>query len=129
MFYSSGASGCSCQERLSYSSGETHGGELSRQSFSDTLFEHRYPQHSKRYSSLMSHTKPPVVCHLQVSYKDCEEIVAACRDAGVILTVCHVLRYSAQAIKIKELIDSGVIGDVVNIQLTGPVRTGSLDVI
>lgn len=127
MFYSSGPSGCSCQERLSYSSGETHGGELSRQSFSDTLFEHRYPQHSKRYSSLMSHTR--LVCHLQVSYKDCEEIVAACKGAGVILTVCHVLRYSPQAIKIKELIDSGVIGDVVNIQLTEPVRTGSLDVI
>ena len=37
------------------------------------------------------------------------------------LAVAHVLRYAPQAMKIKELIDSGVIGDVANIQLLEPV--------
>ncbi len=37
------------------------------------------------------------------------------------LAVCHVLRYSPHAIKIREIIDSGAIGDVVNIQLLEPV--------
>ena len=37
------------------------------------------------------------------------------------LAVCHVLRYAPQSCKIKKLIDDGVIGDVVNIQLLEPV--------
>ena len=57
----------------------------------------------------------------QVTYQDCLEIVTACKDNGCILAVAHVLRYSPQAMKIKELIDSGVIGDVANIQLLEPV--------
>lgn len=38
------------------------------------------------------------------------------------LAVCHVLRYTAWVNKIKEVIDSGKIGDVVSIQHTEPVR-------
>ena len=37
------------------------------------------------------------------------------------LAIAHVLRYTPQAIKIKEIIDSGAIGDIVNIQLLEPV--------
>lgn len=37
------------------------------------------------------------------------------------LEVCHVLRYTPQSQKIKEIIDSGRIGDLVNIQLLDPV--------
>ena len=58
---------------------------------------------------------------MQVSYADCCEIVAACKTAGVILAVCHVLRYTPQARRIAELVRSGCIGDVVNIQHTEPV--------
>jgi len=64
---------------------------------------------------------------MQVSYADCCEIVAACKSAGVILAVCHVLRYTPQARKIAELVQSGCIGDVVNIQHTEPV-SGLADV-
>jgi len=56
-----------------------------------------------------------------VSYADCCEIVSACETAGVMLAVCHVLRYTPQARKITQLIKSGVIGDVVNVQHTEPV--------
>jgi predicted dehydrogenase len=59
---------------------------------------------------------------LQVSPVDCQEIVSACKESGVILSVCHVLRYTPWAAKLKELIDSGCIGDVVHIQHMEPVR-------
>ena len=39
------------------------------------------------------------------------------------LAVCHVLRYVPWAYKIKEIIDSGEIGEVVNIRHTEPVST------
>ena len=63
------------------------------------------------------------LCSIQVSYADCCEIVAACKTAGVVLAVCHVLRYLPQARKIAQLIQSGYIGDVVNIQHTEPVSS------
>ena len=64
-----------------------------------------------------------MLCLMQVSYADCCEIVAACQSARVILAVCHVLRYTPQACKIAELIWSGCIGDVVNIQHTEPASS------
>ncbi|XP_061691487.1 putative oxidoreductase YteT isoform X2 [Syngnathoides biaculeatus] len=53
--------------------------------------------------------------------EDCIEIVAACSQSGVLLCVGHVLRYDPTIRKIKELIDSGVIGDVIHIQHFEPV--------
>lgn len=47
-------------------------------------------------------------------------IKEACEKNSVMLAVCHVLRYSPPNKKLKELIDSGVIGDIVNIQHTEP---------
>lgn len=58
---------------------------------------------------------------MAVSYKDCQEISDECKNAGVLLAVCHVLRYAPESIKMKELIDSGTIGEVVSIQLMEPV--------
>ena len=52
---------------------------------------------------------------------DCQEIVKVCNENKVLLAVCHVWRYTPQAQKIKEIIDSGSIGDVINIQLLEPV--------
>ena len=57
----------------------------------------------------------------QVMYEDCKEIVDTCTDNNVWLAVCHVLRYCPQARKIKQIIESGAIGDVMNIQLLEPV--------
>jgi len=55
---------------------------------------------------------------MAVSVEDCNEIVSACEDAGVMLAVCHVLRYFPPVVKIKEVIDSGVIGDIMTINHT-----------
>ena len=69
------------------------------------------------------------VCPLQVSYADCQAIVSTCLSSHVILAVCHVLRYTPQAKKIQELIESGVIGEVMNIQLLEPVQALSNSIV
>ncbi|KAJ1941074.1 hypothetical protein FBU59_003608, partial [Linderina macrospora] len=51
---------------------------------------------------------------------DCKEVYEAVRRNNVILGICHVLRYTAYNQKIKEIIDSGVLGDVVGIQHMEP---------
>ncbi|TMS16825.1 putative oxidoreductase YjhC [Larimichthys crocea] len=53
--------------------------------------------------------------------EDCVAIVEACIQSGVMLSVGHVLRYDPVIHKIKELIDAGVIGDVIHIQHLEPV--------
>ncbi|XP_068207227.1 putative oxidoreductase YteT isoform X1 [Palaemon carinicauda] len=58
---------------------------------------------------------------MAVTAEDCRTIYEACQEAGVMLAVCHVLRYHPPARKLKELIDSGLIGEVVNINHTEPV--------
>ena len=47
---------------------------------------------------------------------DCRRIVDAAIRNNIIFSVCHVLRYTAYTQKLKEILDSGVIGDIVNIQ-------------
>lgn len=50
-----------------------------------------------------------------------ERIVNAVERAGVILAVCHVLRYSPYTQTLKKLVGSGRLGDLVNIQHLEPV--------
>ena len=52
---------------------------------------------------------------------ECERIVSAVKKAGVVFGVCHVLRYTDYNRKIKEIIDSGALGQVVSIQHLEPV--------
>ena len=47
---------------------------------------------------------------------ECEAIVKAAKKTEIIFAVCHVLRYTTYTQKVKELLDSGVIGELVNIQ-------------
>ncbi|KAK3584612.1 hypothetical protein CHS0354_005205 [Potamilus streckersoni] len=58
---------------------------------------------------------------MAVTEEDCREIIATCKENNIILAVCHVLRYTPWCQKVKSLIDTGVIGDVVNINHTEPV--------
>jgi predicted dehydrogenase len=60
-------------------------------------------------------------CLLQTNEEDCREIVRVCKECNVLLTVCYVLRYTPWVKKIKEIIDSGAVGEVVNIQHLVPV--------
>lgn len=47
---------------------------------------------------------------------ECKKIVAAAKKYGIIFAVCHVLRYTNYTRKLKQLLDSGVIGDIVSMQ-------------
>lgn len=43
---------------------------------------------------------------------ECDEMIAACDEAGVTLTVCHDRRYDAKWMALKEIVDSGMLGEV-----------------
>ncbi|CAG8680483.1 22423_t:CDS:10, partial [Dentiscutata erythropus] len=53
--------------------------------------------------------------------KDCVEITKAVTENEIICAVGHVLRYTPHNIVVKKIIDSGLLGNIVNIQHTEPV--------
>ena len=53
--------------------------------------------------------------------EDCRRIVDTVKKNGIIFSVCHVLRYTNYTKKLKEIIASGVAGDIINIQHVEPV--------
>lgn len=52
---------------------------------------------------------------------ECERITKAANDNKVTLAVCHILRYTKHTARVKELISSGAVGDVVSVQHFEPV--------
>lgn len=58
---------------------------------------------------------------LATDMSGCREVVAAARREGVILSVCHVLRYTEFTRKLKSVIDAGTIGTIVSVQHLEPV--------
>ena len=53
---------------------------------------------------------------------ECLQILNASKKTGGIVAICHVLRYSPYFIALKKVVDSGVIGDLVNIQHFEPIQ-------
>jgi predicted dehydrogenase len=58
---------------------------------------------------------------MAVAEDDCRAIVAAAERSTAIFAVCHVLRYTPYTRALKELLDSGRIGEIVSIQHLEPV--------
>jgi predicted dehydrogenase len=56
------------------------------------------------------------------SEKECREILALAKKTGRIVAVCHVLRYAPYFVKLRELMQSGAIGDIVSIQHIEPIE-------
>lgn len=50
--------------------------------------------------------------------EECIELVETANKKNLILMVCHVLRYAPFFEKIKEIVENGTIGDILNFQLT-----------
>jgi len=48
--------------------------------------------------------------------EECERIALATKEAGVLLVVCHVLRYAPFYTRVREILDSGRLGGLVSIQ-------------
>ncbi len=54
----------------------------------------------------------PIACTLEQA----DRMIAACRDAGVLLSINLMTRYSAQTEKAKELVDAGAVGRIIGLQ-------------
>lgn len=53
---------------------------------------------------------------------ECRQILAAARETGRIVGVCHVLRYSPYFRELKALLDAGAIGQVISVQHLEPIE-------
>lgn len=54
--------------------------------------------------------------------KECRDILALAKKTGRIVAVCHVLRYAPYFVKLREMIRSGVIGELISIQHFEPIQ-------
>jgi len=54
--------------------------------------------------------------------KECRDILQLTRQTGRIVAVCHVLRYAPYFVKLKELLSSGSIGEVISLQHLEPIE-------
>ena len=54
--------------------------------------------------------------------KECRDILKQARKYNRIVAVCHVLRYAPYFVALKEVVDSGAIGDLVSIQHMEPIE-------
>lgn len=58
---------------------------------------------------------------MAITISDCQNIIAAVEKNNVIFTVGHVLRYTRYMCAVMEILQSKVIGEIVNIQHLEPV--------
>lgn len=56
------------------------------------------------------------------SEKECRDILRLTKKTGRIVAICHVLRYAPYFIKLREVIQSGVLGKVVSVQHLEPIE-------
>ncbi len=56
------------------------------------------------------------------SEQECRDILDLAKKTGRIVAVCHVLRYAPYFIKLRELMQSGTIGEVISIQHLEPIE-------
>lgn len=56
------------------------------------------------------------------SERECRDILRLAKKTGRIVAVCHVLRYAPYFIKLREMIQSGVLGKVVSVQHLEPIQ-------
>lgn len=54
--------------------------------------------------------------------KECRDILAMAQKTGRIVAVCHVLRYAPYFVKLREMLQSGVIGELISIQHFEPIQ-------
>ncbi len=53
--------------------------------------------------------------------KECIEIAETAKNSGVIFAICHVLRYADYTQKLKQIINSGRIGQIISLQHLEPI--------
>ncbi len=58
---------------------------------------------------------------IATSAEDCDDIEDAAKANGVSITVCHVLRYTTYTQKLRQLLESGAIGEIMQIEHLEPI--------
>lgn len=56
------------------------------------------------------------------SERECRDILALAKKTGRVVAVCHVLRYAPYFVKLRELVQTGAIGELVSIQHFEPIE-------
>ena len=56
------------------------------------------------------------------SEQECREILELTKKTGRIVAVCHVLRYAPYFVKLRELVQSGAVGEVISFQHLEPIE-------
>lgn len=84
------------------------------------------PSTHKKYTIMAAEANLPVYVEkpMAVNHEEAREMISTCNENGVQLHVAYYRRAMPRFLKIKELLDSGVIGEIrtVNIRLAQPVE-------
>jgi predicted dehydrogenase len=97
----------------------------------DAVYIATPPSSHKEYTLMSAAAGKPVYVEkpMALNFAECQEMIAGCRHAGVRLFVAYYRRALPRFLKIKELVDSGAIGDLrfVNITFYQPLAPEDLD--
>ena len=86
----------------------------------DAIYIATPPSSHKHYTILSAAAGKPVYVEkpMAMNFGECEEMIDRCRSAGVPLWVAYYRRALPRFLKIKELVDSGAIGEVRFVNIT-----------
>lgn len=97
----------------------------------DAVYIATPPSSHKEYIILAARAGKPVYVEkpMALNFEECQEVIEACRSAGVPLFVAYYRRALSRFLKVKELLEAQAIGDIrfVSITLHQPVRQEELD--
>ena len=86
----------------------------------DAIYIATPPSSHKEYTLMSAAAGKPVYVEkpMALNFAECEEMISTCRQAGVPLFVAYYRRALPRFLKIKELVDSGGIGEVRFVHMT-----------
>lgn len=86
----------------------------------DVVYIATPPHVHKDYTLRAAAAGKDVYCEkpMALNFQDCQEMISACKTAGVNLWIAYYRRAQARFLKIKELLDNGAIGDVHSVSTT-----------
>jgi predicted dehydrogenase len=86
----------------------------------DAVYIATPPSSHKEYTLMTAAAGKPVYVEkpMALNFAECEQMIAACAGAGTPLFVAYYRRALPRFLKIKELVDSGAIGDVRYVSIT-----------
>ena len=97
----------------------------------DVVYIATPPSSHREYTLLVAQAGKPVYVEkpMALNFDECQQMIDACKKAGVRLFVAYYRRALPRFLKVKELIDTGAIGEIrfVSTTLTQPLRPEELD--